>query len=102
MVAVKEEDSVLPVLKKYYGDLVKHETVGVCSMHRELNCWYELGQTSMLGLSDSGSECSSCHLAVYVAKLVSRPKILFLITANVHFTNLQSLCYNILIMLLSS
>lgn len=49
MVAVKEEDSVLPVVKKYYGDLVKHETTGICGLHRELNCQYELGQTSRVG-----------------------------------------------------
>ena len=88
MVAVKEEDSVLPVMKKYYSDLVKHETVEICGMHRELNCQYELGQTSTLGLSDSGSERSSCSLSMYMAKLVSRTKVLFLVLANVHFIDL--------------
>lgn len=70
MVTVKEEDSVLPVVKKCLGDLVKQETVGICGMQVEFNCRYELGQTSTLGLSDSGSECSSCSLATYMAKLV--------------------------------
>lgn len=77
---------MLPVVKKYYSDLVKDEKVEICGI--ELNCQYESGQTSVLGHSDSGSECSSCGLAVYMAKLVSRTKVLFLVLANMHFINL--------------
>jgi len=50
MVAEKEEYSVLPVVKKYWSDLVKRETVEICGMRRELNCWCELGHGFLIVL----------------------------------------------------